>query len=280
MFLNLENNNVLHSYYKHSQNILDLHLGHWSTTFKLTSDNGSKKYHNLRDIYYSKKELNFENNKLTFIKAFIYPIYDIYLKFAIKNNIVNLDSFKTFIENRIKYFEKYILDSILDKDLENLLKNDYERKHIIETIMTTKNLKYYCIVDTYIEKIYKNVNLRIAAKTGNLHFFNIFLSEGAHFEGKNNLGENSLFIASKYGNIEIVKLLLDRGANINATNNDGNTSLMISILENRLEIVKLLLDRGANTDIINNDGYSSIMISLLDGTFETTQLFINRGVTH
>ena len=42
MFLNLENNTTLHGYLQNSQNILNVYLGHWSTTFTLTSDNGVK----------------------------------------------------------------------------------------------------------------------------------------------------------------------------------------------------------------------------------------------
>jgi ankyrin repeat protein len=97
-----------------------------------------------------------------------------------------------------------------------------------------------------------NVQLRIAARQGDLAGIEAALAKGAHVNSTPKPGGTALQAATRDGTVEAMKLLLDKGANVDqATGTNTPLSYATDARYGTLEKVKLLVERGAD---VNHEG--------------------------
>ncbi|MBU0485876.1 MAG: ankyrin repeat domain-containing protein [Proteobacteria bacterium] len=92
-----------------------------------------------------------------------------------------------------------------------------------------------------------------AAETGNIEYFEKFISLGADVNLKDLAGKTPLFSAVQGGNLEIVKILMASGAEVNSKNKEGLTSFMLASISGQQEIAEFLKSQGADTTGVVTD---------------------------
>lgn len=111
------------------------------------------------------------------------------------------------------------------------------------------------------ESINMSLELRMAAKNGNLDLVSSAIKEGADIDGTG-VGNNHtpLTLASAGGHIEVVKILIKNNADINKTDNCGYgyTPLHQACKKGHFEIAKLLIENKANINATDSHGQTPL----------------------
>jgi YD repeat-containing protein len=117
----------------------------------------------------------------------------------------------------------------------------------------------------------------LAAREGHTVIVQLLLSKGAQVEAKDNEGWTVLMWASEFGHTDVVKLLLASGANVNARSNVEGTALMPAALHGHVEIVRLLLSKGADPNAKARDGSTALMVVAAEGQAEMVRFLLENG---
>ncbi|HSW92869.1 MAG TPA: ankyrin repeat domain-containing protein [Gammaproteobacteria bacterium] len=124
----------------------------------------------------------------------------------------------------------------------------------------------------------RDIDLTVAARTGNEARFHELLRAGAHINAFDDYGVPVLVQAATGGNINIVRFLLDQPeTNINAgCALWNNTALMRAVCEGHLTIVELLLERGAMVNVVNLMGNTALIMLMSSSAERRVHLEIKR----
>jgi ankyrin repeat protein len=111
----------------------------------------------------------------------------------------------------------------------------------------------------------KDVQLRIAAKLGNVDGVKKAIANGANVNARDNSGtalnHATAVMHSNDGHHEVVRFLISIGADVNTKGTWGKTPLYNAVYWFRMEIFEMLLANGADVKVIVYDGlaYESIL---------------------
>ncbi|KAF4553918.1 Ankyrin repeat-containing protein 26 [Elsinoe fawcettii] len=102
--------------------------------------------------------------------------------------------------------------------------------------------------------------LHSACFAGSVEAAGLLLNHGADIEAVTQLGRTSLHVAAAQAHVDVVHLLIDRKANLEAQQpKSGTTPLLRAIATNSLEAVTCLLVRGANANTKRTDDGNSCL---------------------
>jgi len=135
----------------------------------------------------------------------------------------------------------------------------------------------------------KDIQLRMAAKMGNIEGVKKAIADGANVNARDNSG-NALnwatanpgsppnFASSLGGHKGIVELLIAKGVDVNVKDDDdGRTPLYDAAIWDRKDIVKLLFDAGADVNAKDNDGKTPLDLAIENKQTETADLLRKHG---
>ena len=94
--------------------------------------------------------------------------------------------------------------------------------------------------------------MRIPEVTENIEeLLDIFISNGANIEDKNNYGLTILMLSTSTNNIKMINELIKRGANINIKDTNDSSLLIMAVKTGNIETVRTILEVGG-IGLINN----------------------------
>ena len=111
----------------------------------------------------------------------------------------------------------------------------------------------------------KDIQLRLAAKSGNIKGVKKAIADGANVNARDNSGtalnHATAVMHSNDGHLEVVRFLISIGADVNSKGTWGKTPLYNAVYWFRMEIAEMLLTNGADVKVIVYDGlaYESIL---------------------
>jgi len=260
LFLETPNKNIRHKYDKFIQSKLNIYsVTHWSTGFNLSNSEKHKKMYRQRQMYSDETKLNFLENKLDFVKACFYTVYDMFN--VMNNNLKEKKSveFEKFINERVNFFENKLFDKLyetryingsFEKSFYMAVLNgnigkleSFNREQLECTVIRNKDLIHIISFKgdvkmlNFLLKIYErnNVNKDIVLHnyTDNMH---------------------PIFVASMNGHANIVETLLNNIVNLDKEHiisakysglyyglNDGLSSLFIASMNGHTNVIEILL---------------------------------------
>jgi len=91
--------------------------------------------------------------------------------------------------------------------------------------------------------------LHVAAQNGQTAAAEFLVANGADVNAQTKSGESPLHASSKHGFAPVVELLLKSGATVNAVNSEGASPLHLACEDSQKDVIKLLLTKGADRDL-------------------------------
>jgi uncharacterized protein len=102
-------------------------------------------------------------------------------------------------------------------------------------------------------------NVFTIARTGTVkEMTELWTSNPALIDSKNENGHTPLILATYRGNAEVAKFLIEKSKNINETTDMG-TALMAAVVRENKDLAELLLMRGADPNLDDTKGLTALM---------------------
>jgi uncharacterized protein len=122
-----------------------------------------------------------------------------------------------------------------------------------------KTLLLLCLLLIGHHSIAQDQNVFTIARTGTVkEMTELWKSNPALIDSKNENGHTPLILATYRVNIEVAKFLIEKCKNINEKTDMG-TALMAAVVKENKELTELLLLRGADPNLSDNTGLTALM---------------------
>eukprot|EP00049_Salpingoeca_infusionum_P005248 m.90186 g.90186 ORF g.90186 m.90186 type:complete len:781 (-) comp12910_c1_seq1:133-2475(-) len=97
-----------------------------------------------------------------------------------------------------------------------------------------------------VQMNWKEMQLRDAAKTGDVHTLSKLLGEGINPDTRDSFQQTPLLIAAAKGHLAIMEILLKAKASVDAINAQGNNALTVALIDEHVDCAKLMMKAGSN----------------------------------